>query len=118
MTDAPSPNPIPARFEIHVPEELREGRYANFLSVWHGQHDFTLDFAVTDQPIPGEPLEDGSVAIPCRVVSRIRIPASVADDVLRAIAQNVTDYENTVGRISRPGDDAGPGSGGSASRND
>jgi hypothetical protein len=101
MTD--QSNTPPMRFEIQVDDSVREGHYANFLSVWHGQHDFTLDFAITDQPqVPGE---GGEVVVPCRVVSRVRIPATVADDVLRALAQNVTNFEQTVGRIRRPGDD-------------
>ena len=101
----PQGQPQPARFEIQVPEELREGVYANFLSVWHTQHDFTLDFAVTDQPNAIDPLDGGGVHVPCRVVARVRIPATVADDVLRALAQNVTDFENVVGRIRKPGED-------------
>jgi hypothetical protein len=44
------------------------GAYANFLTVWHSPHDFTLDFAVT-QPVqptaPGAPVQ-----VPCRVVWR------------------------------------------------
>ena len=101
MTDQPAQPQM--RFEIQVDDGVREGHYANFLSVWHTQHDFTLDFAVTDQPqVP----EDGAeLVVPCRVVSRVRIPATVADDILRALAQNVTDFEQTVGRIRRPGDE-------------
>lgn len=106
VSDVPQNQQQPARFEIQVPDELREGAYANFLSVWHTQHDFTLDFAVTDQPVPVDPLEGGGVSVPCRVVSRIRIPATVAEDVLRALAQNVTDFENVVGRIRKPGEEA------------
>jgi hypothetical protein len=94
--------PPPTRFEIRVSDDLREGQYANFLSVWHGQHDFTLDFAVTDQPSVSD---EGEVVVPCRVVTRVRIPATVAEDMLRALAQNVTDFEQTVGRIRKPGDE-------------
>lgn len=96
--------PMPARFEIHVPEEARTGVYANFLSVWHTQHDFTLDFAVTDQPIALEGDESAGVAVPCHVVTRVRIPLTVAEDVLRALAQNVTNFESNVGRIRKPGE--------------
>lgn len=99
MSDVP---PNPARFEIHVPEESRDGNYANFLSVWHSQHDFTLDFAVTEQA--AATTDGAGVVVPCRVVSRIRIPVTVAEDMLRALAQNVTDFEQTVGRIRKPGD--------------
>lgn len=103
MNDLPVDGP-PMRFEIQVPDELREGSYANFLSVWHTQHDFTLDFAVTDQPVPSGDSES-EVIVPCRVVTRVRIPATVAEDVLRALAANVTNFESNVGRIRKPGDD-------------
>jgi hypothetical protein len=105
VSDAQQNQQQPTRFEIQVPDELREGAYANFLSVWHTQHDFTLDFAVTDQPVANDPLEGGGVTVPCQVVSRIRIPATVVEDILRALAQNVTDFENVVGRIRKPGED-------------
>ncbi len=97
-------HPVSARFEIHVPEEQRTGHYANFLSVWHTQHDFTLDFAVTDQPIPTDSEDGTGVAVPCHVVSRVRIPVTVAEDVLRALAQNVSNFEENVGRIRKPGE--------------
>lgn len=109
MSDMPGDTPQ-TRFEIQVPDELREGSYANFLSVWHTQHDFTLDFAVTEQPVTvsGESGSTNEVVVPCRVVTRVRIPATVADDVLRALAQNVTNFENYVGRIRKPGDEGPP----------
>lgn len=102
--------PTAVNFQIEVADEVREGHYANFLSIWHSQHDFTFDFAVTEQPIAGGlDGEPGSVTVPCKVVSRVRIPASAIEDVLRAIAQDVTEYENQVGRIRRPGSDEAAG---------
>lgn len=113
MSDQQNQQPNPqgpiARFDIQVPEDLRDGAYANFLSVWHTQHDFTLDFAVTDQAVHADHPDGHSVSVPCRVVARVRIPATVADDVLRALAQNVTDFENTVGRIRKPGESSSDG---------
>ena len=94
------------RFEIEVPEENRQGNYANFLSVWHTQHDFTLDFGVTDQPRAISPDEGGGVSVPCKVVTRVRLPVTVIEDVLRALAQNVTEFESSVGRIRKPGEDS------------
>jgi hypothetical protein len=48
--------------DIQVPESLQDGVFADFLSVWHSTHDFTLDFAVTDQP---RPTGDGSFTTTC-----------------------------------------------------
>jgi hypothetical protein len=87
--------------DIQVPESLQDGVFADFLSVWHSTHDFTLDFAVTDQP---RPTGDGSFTTPCRVVARVKIPLTLADDVLRALADNVSRFEDVAGPIRKPGD--------------
>ena len=105
------PQPPPqVHFDIQVPEGTETGVYANFLSVWHAEHDFTLDFCVTDQP---RPEADGTVRVVCRVVARVKIPLTVAEDMLRALAENVTRYEEVAGRIRKPGEDLRePGDGG------
>jgi Protein of unknown function (DUF3467) len=95
------PDEVEPRFEVEVPPELENGAYANFLAVWHTAHDFTLDFALTAQPKEGE----GAAVVPCRVVARVKIPVTVAEDMLRALATNLTLYENAAGRIRRPGED-------------
>jgi hypothetical protein len=102
-----------AIFEIQVPGDLEVGEYANFLAVWHSPHDFTLDFAVTGQ---AQPNEDGNVSVPCRVVARIKIPPTVAEDMLQALATNVTRYEDVAGPIRKPGETLPPrqSSGGTA----
>ncbi|MFN2606995.1 MAG: DUF3467 domain-containing protein [Acidimicrobiales bacterium] len=107
MSDAtppsePDPSPGPAiNIAIHVPEELRNGVYADFLSVWHSAHDFTLDFCVTDQPMQDP---EGNVTTPCRVVARVKVPLTLADDVLRALADNVSRFEDMAGPIHKPGE--------------
>lgn len=90
-------------FKIEVPDEMEVGSYANFLSIWHGPHDFTLDFGVTGQPRPGD--TTGGTEVPCRVVARVKIPITVAEDMLQAIATNLSNYEQTAGRIRKPGED-------------
>lgn len=107
MSDHPSSGPPgpgqppPVHFEIQVPEGSQSGVYANFLSVWHADHDFTLDFCVTDQP---RAAEDGTVNVTCRVAARVKIPLTVAEDMLRALADNVSRYEEVAGRIRKPGE--------------
>jgi Protein of unknown function (DUF3467) len=91
-------------FQIQVPNELEPGTYANFLSVWHGPHDFTLDFGVTGQGQQVDPNEQ-KVIVPVRVVARVKIPLTLAEDVLRAMAENVGRFEEAAGRIRKPGDD-------------
>jgi len=95
-----------AVFELQVAGDLEVGEYANFLAVWHSPHDFTLDFAVTGQ---AQATEDGNVSVPCRVVARIKIPPTVAEDMLQALASNITRYEEVAGPIRKPGERLPPG---------
>lgn len=106
------PAPQQAVFELEVPGDLEVGQYANFLAVWHSPHDFTLDFAVTGQ---AQPSGEGQVTVPCRVIARIKIPPTVAEDMLQALATNFTRYEELAGPIRKPGERLPPGqsSGGS-----
>ena len=88
----------PTEFEVQVPPELEPGVYANFLGVWHTAYEFTLDFASTQPP---QHTEVG-VRVPCRVVARIKMPVGVVFDVLRALNDNMTKYEEVFGEIRRP----------------
>jgi uncharacterized protein DUF3467 len=93
----------PTEFQIQIPNELEAGVYANFLSVWHTAYEFTLDFGVTQPPQvdhPDDPNEP--VRVDCRVVARVKIPVTVLFDVLRALNENMTRYEQVFGEIRRP----------------
>jgi hypothetical protein len=90
-------------FRVDVPEKETGGRYANFLSVWHTGHEFTLDFSATQPPQPQNSDDPESpVVVPCHVVARVRIPPSLVFDVLRALNDNMTRYEAMFGEIQRP----------------
>ena len=91
-------------FAMHVPDDLRAGRYANMLGVWHSPHEFTLDFAVTG---PAVPTEDGQATVPCDVVARIKVAPSLVFDLLRALNENMGRYEAQFGEIRRPGQPEG-----------
>jgi hypothetical protein len=92
----------PTEFQIQVPNELEAGVYANFLSVWHTAYEFTLDFGVTQPPQIDAEDPDAPVRVECRVVSRVKIPVTVLFDVLRALNENMTRYEQVFGEIKRP----------------
>lgn len=85
-------------FEIRIPPDLEAGVYANFLSVWHTGYEFTLDFSVTEPPQS----TDAGMKVPCRVVSRIKVPVALIFEVLKALNANMTQYENTYGDIQAP----------------
>ena len=86
--------------ELRVDEEVEAGAYANLLSVWHSQHEFTLDFAAT---LPAQPGPDGDVVQPARVVARVKLPPTVVFSVLRALNENLTAYEASYGPVKEPG---------------
>ena len=102
----PHAHPQHTEFEIQVPPELEAGSYSNFLMVWHTPHEFTLDFAVMQ---PTQPNQSG-VKVPCRVVSRLRVPPTVMLEVLHAMNENLARYQSMFGEIQRPGGgERGPG---------
>lgn len=87
-------------YEWRVPPELEGGSYANLVGVWHTPYDFTLDFAATLQP---EQVGD-QVMVPARVTSRVKVPVTVIFDLIRALNENMTRYEQQYGAIVRPGE--------------
>jgi hypothetical protein len=78
--------PPQATTSIHLPEDQTEGRYADFVSVWHSRDVFVLDFAVLAQPVINGQLMS-------RVVSRVRIPPSQVFEIMKALEQQLTSWE-------------------------
>jgi hypothetical protein len=87
--------------QINVPPDKVAGSYANVVSVWHTPHDFAIDFAV-NQPYASNP---ESLAV--QVVARVRIPPTIVLDLLRALNDNLGQYEDTIGPVIRPGEHGG-----------
>jgi hypothetical protein len=87
------------QFAVQVPADLEAGAYANTLAVWHTAYEFTLDFAAMQPPVQDEA---GVTTVPCLVTARVKIPVTVMFDVLRALNQNMTQYEGVFGEIQRP----------------
>ena len=99
-----APGERPTQFETEIAPELEGGVYANFLSVWHTPHEFTLDFAATQPPhVQDESDPNSPVRVPCRVVARVKIPLTVVFELIRAVNDNMTRYEQAFGEIRRPG---------------
>ena len=88
------------QIQIHVPEDVQGGVYANMAIVWHTPYDFTLDFASTAPPTAGP---DGQAVIPARVVARVKFPPAQIFQLLQAINANMTNYEAAFGPIATPG---------------
>lgn len=91
--------PNPARINLNLPPEQEAGSYANFAGVWHGADGFVLDFAVVTQP--PQPDEDPAgqqvMNVNARVVSRVRIPTSQAWELMRALNEQLGQWEIEYG---------------------
>ncbi len=94
--------PNAARINMNLPTEQEAGAYANFAGVWHGADGFVLDFAVVTAP--PQPAEDSAgqavTQINARVVSRVRIPTSQAWELMRALNEQLTQWEGEYGSKS------------------
>ncbi len=91
------PVPQPQGVNVVVPDDQVAGHYANVVGAWHTPHEFAVDFAVIQPFVGGAP---GSMQ--ARVVTRVRIPPTIVFDLLRAINDNLAQYEETFGEIKRP----------------
>lgn len=95
--------PDQQELQINIPDDLAAGVYSNMVLVWHTAYEFTLDFAAI------EPTDSNRV--PCRVVSRVRIPPTVIFDLMRALNENMSKYEARFGEIRRLGAEPPPPAG-------
>lgn len=87
--------PNPTRINMNLPAEQEAGAYANFAGVWHGADGFVLDFAVVTQPPVAD--AEGVTDISARVVSRVRIPTSQAWELMRALNEQLSQWESEYG---------------------
>src|SRR5438874_7953110 len=85
--------PDQQELQVSIPDNVAAGVYSNMALVWHTPYEFTLDFAAM------EPTDSNRV--PCRVVSRVRIPPTVIFDLMRALNENMSKYEARFGEIKR-----------------
>jgi hypothetical protein len=84
---------------INVPPDQVAGAYANVVGVWHSPHEFAIDFCVN------QPYSSGPQTLAAQVVSRVRIPTTIVFDLLRALSENLGEYESEYGPIRQPGED-------------
>ena len=101
-TDGAAP-PQHLHFAIDLPDELHAGAYANVLAAWHSAYEFTLDFASTGPVRPRDASDPAAgFEVPCRIVSRVKIPVPLVFDVIRTLNEEMTKYEAEFGEIRRP----------------
>lgn len=94
---------LPRQFEIDLPPEVIAGHYADFANVWHTPNVFVMDFVTLAQPPREESDPDTGarhLAVPARVVSRIRIPPEQVFELAKALTQQLEFWEQETGRTS------------------
>lgn len=77
--------------ELELPQNVAQGKYANFAIITHSSSDFVLDFA---RVLPGVPK--------AQVKSRVVLAPEHAKRLLNALRDNIMRYEQTFGPIRIP----------------
>jgi hypothetical protein len=76
------------QLNIEISEEVAEGEYANLAIITHSHSEFVLDFV---NVMPGTPKS--------RVKSRIILTPQHAKRLMRALTENIQNYESVNGSI-------------------
>ena len=80
-----------AGIEIQLDEQIAQGNYCNLATIAHSTSEFILDFATM---LPGLPK--------ARVKSRVVLTPEHAKRLLLSLQENITRYENNIGKINIP----------------
>ena len=79
------------QINIHLSEEVGQGNYCNLSIITFSPSEFILDFATM---LPGLPK--------ARVKSRVVLTPEHAKRLLLSLQENITRYENNIGKINIP----------------
>ena len=77
--------------DIELAENIAEGNYSNLAIISHSTSEFIIDFATM---LPGLPK--------ARVKSRVVLTPEHAKRLLLSLQENITRYENNIGKINIP----------------
>jgi hypothetical protein len=87
------------RFEIITPDAQIAGVHADLVGVWHTPDSFVFDFSVVSAPASVHVEGDRRVVTqPAQVVSRVRMPPSQIFEVMRALEQQLSNWERENGQ--------------------
>lgn len=78
----------PFELKIQVDEKTAEGTYVNFLSVFHNQAEFIMDFG---RIVPGKP--------EVKIMSRLMTNPIALKQIVQTLTENLERYERTFGPI-------------------
>ncbi|MCH5307013.1 MAG: DUF3467 domain-containing protein [Prevotella sp.] len=79
------------QMQIELPQDVAQGKYANFAIITHSSSDFVIDFA---RILPGVPKS--------QVKSRVILAPEHAKRLLGALQENIMRYEREYGPIKLP----------------
>ena len=98
MADKPTKHEV----SVNVPGEIEAGVPADFAAIWHTPHTFVLDFAALKAaPEVFDSGDATTVRQDAVVVARVRIPPAQVFEMMKALEQQLTAWENETGQ--RPG---------------
>jgi hypothetical protein len=74
--------------KIQVDDKTAEGIYVNFLSVFHNQAEFVMDFG---RMVPGKP--------EVKVMARLLTNPTALKQIVRTLTENLERYEKSFGPV-------------------
>ena len=77
------------QIQIQIDEQTSKGAYANLAVLSHSENEFVVDFVFIHPPLG-------------KVVSRIITSPSHAKMLMKALAENISQYEKKFGVIPEP----------------
>ena len=77
---------------VIVPDETRQGVYANLALVSHSGHEFSLDLCQVQHVAEGDEVR-------ADVVSRVHVPPTMVRSLIRTLQANLDAYEGRFGAI-------------------
>ncbi len=77
---------------VTVPDEARQGVYANLALVSHSGHEFSVDLCQVQHGAEGDEVR-------ADVVSRVHLPPTMVRSLIRTLQANLEAYEGRFGAI-------------------
>ena len=90
-TPVPTEGSAPA-VRVTVPDEVRQGVYANLALVSHSGHEFSLDLCQVQYGAEADEVR-------ADVVSRVHLPPTMVRSLIRTLQANLDAYEGRFGTI-------------------
>jgi Protein of unknown function (DUF3467) len=77
---------------VIVPDDARQGVYANLVLVSHSGHEFSLDLCQVQHGAEGDEVR-------ADVVSRVHLPPTMVPSLIRTLQANLDAYEGRFGQV-------------------